>query len=52
MATQSSSSTVTGVTLTDDKLFRQSCYVDGAWVNAASGGTIKVDNPATGEIVE
>src|SRR5687768_3844964 len=44
-------STASGVQLTDPKLFRQSCYVDGAWVNAASGGTINVDNPATGGIV-
>lgn len=46
-----SSATVTGVQLTDSKLFRQSCYVDGAWVNARGGATINVDNPATGEIV-
>ena len=46
-----STSTVTGVQLTDSKLFRQSCYVDGAWVDAASGGTIAVDNPATGDII-
>src|SRR5688500_16692054 len=46
-----STSTVTGVQLTDPKLLRQSCYVDGAWIDAASGGTINVDNPATGEIV-
>jgi succinate-semialdehyde dehydrogenase/glutarate-semialdehyde dehydrogenase len=45
------SSATTGVTLTDPKLFRQSCYVDGAWVNARGGATINVDNPATGEIV-
>ena len=51
MATASNSSTMTGVALTDAKLFRQSCYVDGAWVNARSGATITVDNPATGEIV-
>ena len=51
MATQTNSSTMTGVALTDAKLFRQSCYVDGAWVNARSGATITVDNPATGEIV-
>src|SRR5687767_7274009 len=51
MATQATSSTVTGVTLTDQRLFRQSCYVDGAWVNARTGATITVDNPATGEIV-
>src|SRR5688500_15768658 len=45
------SATVTGVQLTDSKLFRQSCYVDGSWVNARGGATIAVDNPATGEIV-
>jgi len=50
MATTSTSAP-TGVTLTDARLFRQSCYVDGAWVNAQSGGTISVDNPATGEII-
>jgi succinate-semialdehyde dehydrogenase/glutarate-semialdehyde dehydrogenase len=44
-------STATGVTLTDEKLFRQACYIDGAWVNARSNATINVDNPATGEIV-
>jgi succinate-semialdehyde dehydrogenase/glutarate-semialdehyde dehydrogenase len=51
MATETNSTTITGVTLTDPKLFRQSCYVDGAWVNARAGATINVDNPATGEIV-
>src|SRR5512134_3327144 len=51
MATQTNSSTMTGVALTDPKLFRQSCYVDGAWVNARGGATINVDNPATGEII-
>ena len=43
--------TATGVTLNDPKLFRQSCYIDGAWVNAKSGGTVSVDNPATGEVI-
>jgi succinate-semialdehyde dehydrogenase/glutarate-semialdehyde dehydrogenase len=51
MATQTNSSTLTGVALTDPTLFRQSCYVDGAWVNARGGATINVDNPATGEII-
>src|SRR6187200_2517360 len=46
-----STSAPTGVTLTDPKLFRQVCYIDGAWVNARSNATINVDNPATGEIV-
>src|SRR5215510_11175695 len=41
----------TGVALSDEKLFRQACYVDGGWVNASSSATINVDNPATGEIV-
>jgi succinate-semialdehyde dehydrogenase/glutarate-semialdehyde dehydrogenase len=35
--------------LSDPKLFRQQCYVDGKWVDADGGGTIAVDNPATGE---
>ena len=43
--------TPVGVTLSDSKLFRQACYVDGAWVPARSGATISVDNPATGEVV-
>jgi len=41
----------TGVSLQDPKLFRQADYIDGAWVNAKSGATINVDNPATGEII-
>jgi succinate-semialdehyde dehydrogenase/glutarate-semialdehyde dehydrogenase len=41
----------TGITLTDSKLFRQACYVDGAWITAHSGATVAVDNPATGDIV-
>jgi succinate-semialdehyde dehydrogenase/glutarate-semialdehyde dehydrogenase len=40
-----------GVTLQDSRLFRQACYIDGAWVAATSHGAIDVDNPATGEIV-
>ena len=35
--------------LHDQKLFRQQCYIDGAWVDADSGETIDVTNPATGE---
>ena len=37
--------------LKDKKLFREMCYVDGAWVPAKSGGKVQVDNPATGEII-
>src|SRR5262249_22829253 len=39
------------VALKDPKLFRQACYVDGAWVEAASKAAIDVDNPATGEVI-
>src|ERR1700739_4481344 len=35
--------------LQDPKLFRQQCYIDGAWVDALNRGTIPVTNPATGE---
>jgi len=45
MATQ----TATGITLEDPKLFRQACYIDGAWVEGKA--TIAVDNPATGDVI-
>jgi succinate-semialdehyde dehydrogenase/glutarate-semialdehyde dehydrogenase len=35
--------------LKDQKLFRQQCYIDGAWVGADSGATIPVKDPASGE---
>ena len=35
--------------LPDSKLFRQQCFIDGAWVDADSGETVDVTNPATGE---
>ena len=37
--------------LNDAKLFRQQAYIDGSWVDADSGQTIKVNNPATNEII-
>jgi len=39
------------VSLRDPRLFREQCYLDGAWTGADSGGSIKVNNPATGEII-
>ena len=39
------------VELKDAGLFRERCYVDGHWIAAASGATIDVDNPATGEVI-
>src|SRR5437762_10096970 len=37
--------------LKEPRLFCEACYIDGQWVQAASGQTLKVDNPATGEII-
>jgi succinate-semialdehyde dehydrogenase / glutarate-semialdehyde dehydrogenase len=37
--------------LRDKSLFRQKCYIDGAWVDAAGGHTVPVNDPATGEIL-
>ncbi|EDP64979.1 succinate-semialdehyde dehydrogenase [alpha proteobacterium BAL199] len=37
--------------LKDPSLFRQQAYVDGAWVDADGGGTVKVDDPATGKTI-
>ncbi len=35
--------------LKDASLFRQQCYLDGAWIDARDGATLVVCNPATGE---
>ncbi len=37
--------------LQDSNLFRQQCYVNGQWVDAADRAVIEVKNPATGELV-
>jgi succinate-semialdehyde dehydrogenase/glutarate-semialdehyde dehydrogenase len=39
------------IQLSDPRLFREQCYIDGAWVDADKRATIEVDNPATGEIL-
>ncbi len=41
----------TTLTLGDPALFRQQCYVNGAWTDARSGGVMEVDNPATREVM-
>jgi succinate-semialdehyde dehydrogenase/glutarate-semialdehyde dehydrogenase len=41
--------TAVGVELQDARLFRQACYVDGAWIEGRDA--IEVDNPATGDVV-
>jgi succinate-semialdehyde dehydrogenase/glutarate-semialdehyde dehydrogenase len=40
-----------GITLQDRGLFRQACYIGGTWVGAPDGAEIKVDDPATGEVI-
>ena len=37
--------------LKDPKLFRESAYIDGAWVEADSRARFEVDNPADGTVV-
>src|SRR5690606_29518218 len=37
--------------LRDTSLFRQQAYIDGTWQDADSGQTIKVNNPASNEIL-
>jgi succinate-semialdehyde dehydrogenase / glutarate-semialdehyde dehydrogenase len=40
-----------GIVLNDPKLFRQACYVNGAWTESCEKAVIAVDNPATGEVI-
>ena len=42
---------IASLQLKDPSLFRQQCYINGAWLDADSGKTIPVTNPATGEIL-
>jgi succinate-semialdehyde dehydrogenase/glutarate-semialdehyde dehydrogenase len=37
--------------ISDSNLFRQQCYIDGAWTDADSGDVVEVNNPATNEII-
>lgn len=39
------------MTLKDQSLLRDACYIDGAWVAADTDETLTVENPANGEIV-
>jgi succinate-semialdehyde dehydrogenase/glutarate-semialdehyde dehydrogenase len=51
MTARTSSVPAVGVRLKDAELFREACFIDGAWVAASSAGSIAVDNPATGEVI-
>ncbi len=37
--------------LQSPSLFRQQCYIDGAWTDADSGATLEVTNPADGSVL-
>ena len=37
--------------LKDRGLFRQQCFIDGEWVDADSGETVEVTNPANGKVI-
>ena len=37
--------------LKDQRLFREQCYVDGAWIDAANRKTVAIEDPATGEVI-
>jgi succinate-semialdehyde dehydrogenase/glutarate-semialdehyde dehydrogenase len=39
------------VNLSNTSLFRERCYIDGAWVDAQDGAVIEVNNPATGSVL-
>jgi len=39
------------MSLKDQLLFRQQCYINGVWCNADSSKTIEVSNPVDGEII-
>ncbi|MGB5220430.1 MAG: aldehyde dehydrogenase family protein, partial [Polyangiales bacterium] len=37
--------------LNDRRLFRERCYVNGAWTEAEDGRTVAVTNPVDGEVI-
>jgi succinate-semialdehyde dehydrogenase / glutarate-semialdehyde dehydrogenase len=45
------SSVSAGRLLQDARLFREACYIDGAWRQGGAEANLEVDNPATGEII-
>ena len=37
--------------LNDPNLFREKCYINGEWLDADTGQTVDVTNPATGDVL-
>jgi succinate-semialdehyde dehydrogenase / glutarate-semialdehyde dehydrogenase len=42
---------MTTLSLQDQDLFRRQAYIGGRWCDADNGATLKVNNPATGEVL-
>jgi succinate-semialdehyde dehydrogenase/glutarate-semialdehyde dehydrogenase len=42
---------IESIGLANSSLLRQQCYIDGQWLDADSGATIAVTNPATGAVL-
>ena len=42
---------MTTFSLQDQDLFRRRAYIGGQWCDADTGATLKVNNPATGEVL-
>lgn len=51
MANTTTSTTAAVPELQDARLFREACYIDGAWITTGDREMIDIDNPATGEII-
>jgi succinate-semialdehyde dehydrogenase / glutarate-semialdehyde dehydrogenase len=39
------------IQMSDPSLFREQCYVDGAWIDADNRATSEVSDPASGEVI-
>jgi len=42
---------MSNTTLSDSRLLREQCYINGQWCDANSGKTVDVTNPANGEVI-
>ncbi|MEQ8356523.1 MAG: NADP-dependent succinate-semialdehyde dehydrogenase [Kiloniellaceae bacterium] len=51
MTAQAQKIATTTPQLSDPRLFREQCYIDGSWADADSGAVIEVTNPATGDVL-
>jgi delta 1-pyrroline-5-carboxylate dehydrogenase len=51
MSSSSTAATTQTLNLTEPSLFKSQGFINGEWVNAKSGKTFKVHNPATGKLL-